>query len=128
MACGDPKASPAITLLDPEPTLSQPSSVTACTGIDALAHALESAVTSKRCELSSRYAKIAFQLLNQSLPSVFDDPNSISARGGALLGASHAGAAIEQSMLGLAHSMANPLTAKYGTVHGIAVGLSCYGS
>ena len=124
MACGDPKALPAITLLDPELTLSQPSSVTACTGIDALAHALESAVTSKRCELSARHAKIAFQLLNQSLPLVFDDPNNISARGGALLGASHAGAAIEQSMLGAAHSMANPLTAKYGTVHGIAVGLS----
>ena len=123
MACGDPKALPATTLLDPELTLSQPSSVTACTGIDALAHALESAVTSKRCELSARHAQIAFRLLNQSLPSVFDDPNNISARGGALLGASHAGAAIEQSMLGAVHSMANPLTAKYGTVHGIAVGL-----
>ena len=124
MACGDPKALPLITLLDPELTLSQPSSVTACTGIDALAHALESAVTLKRCELSARHAKIAFQLLNQSLPSVFDDPNNTNARGVALLGASHAGAAIEQSMLGAAHSMANPLTAKYGTVHGIAVGLS----
>ena len=50
MACGDPKALPAITLLDPELTLSQPASVSACTGIDALAHALESAVTRKRCD------------------------------------------------------------------------------
>ena len=124
MACGDPKALPAITLLDPELTLSQPDSVSACTGIDALAHALESAVTRKRCNLSGRHAKIAFQLLNQSLPLVFDDSNNLKARGGALLGASHAGAAIEKSMLGAAHSMANPLTAKYGTIHGMAVGLS----
>ena len=124
MACGDPKALPAVTLLDPELTLSQPASVSACTGIDALAHALESAVTRKKCDLSNRHARIAFQLLNQSLPMVFEDPNKIRARGGALLGASHAGAAIEQSMLGAAHSMANPLTAKYGTIHGIAVGLA----
>ena len=38
-----------------------------------------------------------------------------------LLGASHAGAAIERSMLGAAHSMANPLTAQLGIVHGTAV-------
>ena len=124
MACGDPKVLPEITLLDPELTLSQPASVSACTGIDALAHSLESAVTRKRCDRSARHAKIAFQLLNQSLPILFNNPNDLSARGGALLGASHAGAAIEQSMLGAAHSMANPLTARYGTIHGIAVGMS----
>ena len=124
MACGDPKALPAVTLLDPELTLSQPASVSACTGIDALAHSLESAVTRKRTDLSDRHARIAFRLLNQFLPVVFSDPNNLKARGGVLLGASHAGAAIEQSMLGAAHSMANPLTAKYGTIHGIAVGLA----
>ncbi|MEC8244656.1 MAG: iron-containing alcohol dehydrogenase [Verrucomicrobiota bacterium] len=124
MACGDPKALPAVTLLDPELTLSQPASVSACTGIDALAHSLESAVTRKRTDLSDRHARIAFRLLNQFLPIVFSDPNNLKARGGVLLGASHAGAAIEQSMLGAAHSMANPLTARYGTIHGIAVGLA----
>jgi alcohol dehydrogenase len=40
-----------------------------------------------------------------------------------LLGAHHAGAAIEMSMLGAAHACANPLTARYGIVHGVAVGL-----
>ena len=124
MACGDPKALPAVTLLDPRLTLSQPASVSACTGIDALAHSLESAVTRKRTDLSDRHARIAFRLLNQFLPIVFSDPNNLMARGGVLLGASHAGAAIEQSMLGAAHSLANPLTARYGTIHGIAVGLA----
>lgn len=124
MACGDKKALPRVTLLDPELTSSQPSAVTACTGIDALAHALESAVTSKRSKESNRHSKIAFRLLNQSLPEVFIAPSNLWARGGVLLGASHAGAAIEKSMLGAAHSMANPLTAKYGAIHGVAVGLS----
>jgi alcohol dehydrogenase len=40
-----------------------------------------------------------------------------------LLGAHFAGIAIENSMLGAAHACANPLTAKYGITHGVAVGL-----
>lgn len=124
MACGDSKALPRITILDPELTLSQPKMVSACTGIDALTHALESAVTTKRNELSDRHAQVAFKLIHENLPQVFDVPDDVEARGHVLLGASHAGAAIERSMLGAAHSMANPLTAKYGTVHGVAVGLS----
>jgi alcohol dehydrogenase len=38
-----------------------------------------------------------------------------------LLGAHEAGVAIEQSMLGAAHACANPLTARYGTTHGVAI-------
>src|SRR5690349_25149149 len=45
MACLDSKAAPRIAILDPELTISQPPRVTACTGIDAIAHAVESAVT-----------------------------------------------------------------------------------
>src|SRR5207244_13592387 len=41
MACGDPKASARVALLDPTLTVSQPRSVTACTGMDALVHAVE---------------------------------------------------------------------------------------
>jgi alcohol dehydrogenase len=40
-----------------------------------------------------------------------------------LLGAHLAGAAIENSMLGATHALANPLTAHYGITHGLAVGL-----
>ena len=103
MACGDTKALPAVTILDPYLTLSQPFSVTACTGIDAMAHALESSVTTKRNEFSHRHAKIAFDLINSSLPLVLQKPDDLESRGKVLLGASHAGAAIEQSMLGAAH-------------------------
>lgn len=56
MACGDRKALPCLTVLDPELTLSQPERVTACTGVDALAHALESIVCNKRNELSQRHS------------------------------------------------------------------------
>jgi alcohol dehydrogenase len=51
MACGDPKAAPSVAILDPLLTLTQPRSVAACTGIDAIAHAVETAVTKRRNEL-----------------------------------------------------------------------------
>ncbi len=124
MACGDKKALPKIAILDPDLTVSQPSRVTASTGIDALAHTLEAAVTRERNEASCRHARIGFLLVQENLEKVLDDPEHVEARGSLLLGACHAGAAIENSMLGAAHSMANPLTARRGVVHGQAVGIS----
>ena len=40
-----------------------------------------------------------------------------------MLGAHFAGMAIENAMLGVCHSCANPLTAHYGMTHGTAIGL-----
>jgi alcohol dehydrogenase len=50
-------------------------------------------------------------------------PHDVDAGEAMLVGAYLAGAAIEQSMLGAAHACANPLTAHYGTTHGVAIGI-----
>jgi alcohol dehydrogenase len=123
MACLDPKAAARVAVLDPLLTVSQPRAVTACTGVDALTHALETAVTRKRNPLSAMFSREAFRLIAPSLPRVLAAPADLEARGRMLLGAAFAGCAIEHSMLGAAHSCANPLTARFGLVHGIAVGL-----
>ena len=123
MACGDAKAAAAVAILDPLLTVSQPARVTACTGIDALAHAFETAVTKKRNPLSAMYSREAFRLCFGAIERVLDDPRDLEARSRMQLGAAFAGTAIENSMLGAAHSAANPLTAHYGLVHGQAVGL-----
>lgn len=123
MACGDPKAAARIAILDPALTVSQPIRVAACTGIDAIAHAVETAVTRKRNALSLMYSHEAFKLLVNSFPQVLQHGSDLEARGKMLLGAALAGTAIENSMLGAAHSAANPLTAHYGIVHGQAVGM-----
>lgn len=123
MACGDSKALARVALLDPELTLSQPRRVTACTGVDALAHAIESAVTKKRTTISGIYSQESFRLIVEAFPKVLADGNDLEARGAMLLGAALAGTAIENSMLGAAHSAANPLTAHYGVIHGQAVGI-----
>lgn len=123
MACGDPKAAAKIAVLDPLLTVSQPARVTAVTGIDALAHALETAVTKKRNPLSALYSREAFRLCHAGFERVLRDPHDLEARGQMQLGAAFAGTAIENSMLGAAHAAANPLTAHFGVVHGQAVGL-----
>jgi alcohol dehydrogenase len=123
MACGDPKAAPAIALLDPELTRSQPLAVAASTGIDALAHALESAVCRRATPLSRVFSREAARLVLQNLAEALRNPDHTVARANLLLGAAYGGLAIENSMLGAAHAAANPLTARFGVVHGHAVGL-----
>ena len=123
MACGDPKAAARVAILDPELTVSQPHRVTVCTGIDALSHALETAVTNKRNAFSAVFSREAFRLCHGGFSRVLRDPKDLDARGMMLLGAAYAGKAIENSMLGAAHSCANPLTTKYHVVHGEAVGV-----
>lgn len=122
MACGDPKAAAAVAILDPELTLTMPFAVTAHTGIDALAHALETAVCNKRSAVSSAYSAAAWKMLDEGLEQVLQHPDDLAARAQMLLGAAFAGTAIENSMLGIAHSCANPLTARFGIIHGQAVG------
>ncbi|MCB9891433.1 MAG: iron-containing alcohol dehydrogenase [Planctomycetes bacterium] len=121
MACGDEKAMPRVALLDPELTLTMPRSVTAITGLDTLTHAVETAVTKKRTAISALFAREAYRLVVTALPRVLDEPANLDARGAMLQAAAFAGIAIEQSMLGVAHSLANPLTAHYDVPHGHAV-------
>jgi len=123
MACGDPKLAFATAILDPELTLSQPAQVTASAGFDAIAHAVETAVTTRRTELSMLFSKEAFRLLNANYERVLAKPNDLDARGAMHLGALYAGIAIEQSMLGAAHACANPLTAQYQLTHGVALAI-----
>lgn len=144
MACGDKKAACRVAILDPELTLSMPAGVTAATGIDAISHALESYVTTKRNAISQLFARRSWRLLAQAFPIVVGNgdrnssesngkpkgdsnpvlsQNLLAARGNMLLGAHLAGAAIENSMLGATHALANPLTAHFDLTHGLAIGV-----
>ncbi|MSU22584.1 MAG: iron-containing alcohol dehydrogenase [Opitutus sp.] len=123
MACGDPKARARLALLDPELTATMPQSVAILSGLDALSHALESAVSTRRNEISALYSEAAFGHLAIAINRVVAGSATSDDRGHMLLGAALAGLAIENSMLGAAHASANPLTARLGVVHGQAVSL-----
>ena len=123
MACGDPKLAFAAAILDPALTLSQPPSVTVAAGLDAIAHAVETAVTTRRTAISTLFSHAAFRLLDDHYDRVLAHPDDVDARGAMQLGAFYAGVAIEHSMLGAAHACANPLTARYGLTHGVALAI-----
>jgi alcohol dehydrogenase len=123
MACGNPDAAFRIALLDPELTISQPQAITATSGFDAIAHAVETYVSLNRNPLSEVFSREAWKLLEANYEIVLTEPQNIEARGAMQLGAYFAGVAIENSMLGATHACANPLTARYGTAHGAAIAM-----
>jgi alcohol dehydrogenase len=123
MACGDPSAAVRIAILDPDLTITAPRHVTAMAGYDAIAHAVETAVSTKRSPLSDLFSHQAWRLLSDAFERVLLHPTDEQARSSMLLGAHFAGTAIEQSMLGAAHACSNPLTARYGIAHGLALAI-----
>ena len=123
MACGDPGAAFRIAILDPLLTVTQPAGITATAGFDAISHAIETYVTTKRTPASALFSLEAWRLLEPNYQRVVADPQNIDARAAMQLGAYWAGMAIENSMLGATHACANPLTATYNTEHGVAIGL-----
>lgn len=123
MACGDGKAACRVAILDPDLTRTCPPRVAAAAGIDAVAHAVETAGTAKRNDISLELSREAWSRLDSAFEKALFDPADVEARAAMLVGAHLAGAAIEQSMLGAAHACANPLTARLGITHGVAVGV-----
>jgi alcohol dehydrogenase len=124
MACGDRRARFRHVLLDPEVVATAPRRVAAAAGLDALSHALETWATLRRTPLSRLYSREAWRLLDGSLEAHLESPTEPRHAAAMLWGAHLAGAAIEQSMLGAAHAAANPLTARHGVLHGVAVALT----
>lgn len=123
MACGASSALPKVAILDPDLTATQPPPVAAATGIDAITHAVETSATTRRNAVSRKFSRMAWDLLESSYANTMRNPGDANARERMLVGAHLAGAAIENSMLGAAHALANALTAVSGVVHGIAVGM-----
>jgi alcohol dehydrogenase len=123
IACGDPGAAFRVVILDPCLTLSQPSAVAAAAGIDAISHAVECAATTRRTAVSALLAREAWSRLVPAYERVLAAPADLDARTDMQIGAFAAGLAVEHSMLGAAHACANPLTARHGTVHGVAIGV-----
>jgi len=123
MACGDPSAAFRVAILDPDLVSSAPKPVRASAGIDAASHAIETLVTTRRSPLSKALTMNAWALIEPSLLPAIDNADNVQARSSMLLGSHFAGCAIEASMLGASHACANPLTARYGTPHGVALGI-----
>src|SRR5580704_9003730 len=121
LLCGDGKAAFRAAILDPKLTLSQPRGLAASTGYDAISHAVETLVSTRRTALSDCFSRSAWRLLNSNFERMLKEPEDLTARGEMLLGAHFGGMAIENSNLGAAHACATPLTTHYGIQHGSAI-------
>jgi alcohol dehydrogenase len=123
MACGDSEVRFRAVVLDPALTDTLPIATAAASGIDAVAHAIESYVTTRRTRVSAALSLAAWQLLEENLEVALQSIGDRGPWGRMQLAAFLAGAAIERSMLGAAHACANPLTARFGIAHGVAIAL-----
>lgn len=119
---------PALGLLDPENTKTQPVPVAASTGLDVLTHAIESYTTipyNQRAKashpklrpayqgsnpISDTWALQALRLLAEFLPRAVSDPTDDEARGMMLLAASYGGIGFGNAGLHLAHGMSYPVS------------------
>jgi len=112
---------PAAVILDPELTCGLPLSQTAATGIDALAHALESLSSRRSNPYADGLALEAVRLVRRFLPRAVVDGQDIEARAHMLLAAHIAALAFATTGLGLAHAVAHAISARTGTAHGVAL-------
>jgi alcohol dehydrogenase class IV len=109
VAIGGTLLHPAVALCDPELTLDLPPMLTAATGMDALAHAVE-CYTNNACQpISGALALQAIELIGRHLRSAVLNGRNLPSRYGMMLAATMAGIAMNSTRLGLAHALAMPL-------------------
>jgi alcohol dehydrogenase len=111
---------PTKALLFPELTLTLPWEVTLSTGLDALSQCLESIWNKNYTGFTANFAEKGVKLIFNSLPKLKNDPLDIKSRRDIMEGSLISGLCISQTRTAMAHAISYPLTAHYGTPHGIA--------
>jgi 4-hydroxybutyrate dehydrogenase len=115
----NPKLIPDIAVLEPGLTVGLPPHITAATGIDAFTHCLEAYFVDAFHPLADGIALEGLQLILNYLPKAYSQGKNLEARG-AMQMAAAMGATAFQKGLGMTHSLAHPLSARYNTHHGLA--------
>jgi len=109
---------PDVALIDPAATLTMGSYLTACTGMDALVHAIEAYVSTANSPLLDLHALEAIRLISTYLPQVMEHPDDLELRGWVMLGSLEAGLAFSNASLGAVHAMAHSLGGLLDLAHG----------
>lgn len=116
--CG-PKLLPTVAVCDPELTIGLPPHITAATGMDALTHSIEAYLSTAYHPICDAVALGGIRLAAQNLETAVRKGDDIEARSNMML-ASSMGAIAFQKDLGVAHSLAHPLSTIAGVPHGLA--------
>ncbi|MEO0372003.1 MAG: iron-containing alcohol dehydrogenase [Pseudomonadota bacterium] len=111
-------------LLDPELTVSLPPAITAWTGVDAVAHALEGSTAGTTSPAGLLYGLEALRLLREYLPRTVADGTDIEARGRVLWASTVAGLALHNCNTHMGHNISHAMGSLARIHHGLATGLA----
>jgi len=119
-AVNDPSLFPHYAILNPELTIGLPPFITACTGMDALCHAVEAYIGHSNTRQTRKDALKATELIFTNLWTAFSEGANLTARKNMLDASFLAGAAFTRAYVGNIHAVAHTLGGQYGTPHGLA--------
>jgi alcohol dehydrogenase class IV len=109
---------PDLALIDPETLSSMSPYLTACTGMDALTHAIEAFVSNAHSPMTDIHALEAIRLLSQHLIPSVRNPGDLEFRSKVMLASLQAGLAFSNAILGATHAMAHSLGGYLDLPHG----------
>jgi len=120
LVCVDPNDIPYVAFNDAEMMMSMPKGLTAATGMDALTHAIEGYITAGANPVSDLLCWNSIKFIADNLRDAVADGSNAKAREGMAYGSYVAGMAFSNVGLGIVHSMAHPLGARFDVPHGVA--------
>ncbi|KAL7814943.1 hypothetical protein V8C44DRAFT_28379 [Trichoderma aethiopicum] len=113
----DPKAIPAVVIYDVNLTLTLPATISATSGLNAMAHAVEALYAQDGNPIASMFAVKGIQTLARSLPRVMQNPKDVDARSDALLGAWFCGKCLAGVGVSLHHKLCHVLGGTFNLPH-----------
>ncbi|MBI9100943.1 MAG: iron-containing alcohol dehydrogenase [Spirochaetales bacterium] len=111
---------PDIAILDPVIPARMPAHITANTGMDVMAHALEAVASTAATSFTDPYALEAIRLVFENLEIAYKEPDNMKARENMHNASALAGMAFTNASLGLVHSLAHKIGGEFGVTHGLA--------
>lgn len=111
---------PDIAILDPDLPSKMPAHITANTGMDVMAHAVEAVASTAATCFTDPYAVEAIKLVLANLPRAYAKGDDAEARYNMHNASSLAGMAFTNASLGLIHSLAHKIGGEFGVTHGLS--------